>query len=123
MKPCNNCQEMPPRFIQTITVERPRTTAVDDSGQIDLNDDANWITVGQIKANIITKGGSESYLFKQVHAETDMIVKSPSTEISRSIVPSWRLRFQGRKLNVIASDLINLTGRVVQTEVTERRLP
>lgn len=122
MKPCNNCQEMPPRYIHTLTVEKPGTTT-DSSGQLDLDDDANWITVGQIKANIVTKGGSESYLFKQVHAETDMILKSPSTTLSRSIVPSWRLRFQGRKLNVIASDLINLTGKVVQTEVTERRLP
>jgi head-tail adaptor len=122
VKGCDDCSDADVRYIHTLTVEKPGT-ATDASGQIDLDDDTNWITVGRIKANFVTKGGSESYLFKQAHAETDMILKSQSTTISRSIVPSWRLRFKGRKLNVVASDLINMTGKVVQTEVTERRLP
>lgn len=122
MKQCSNCNEMPPRYIHTLTVEKPKTVA-DDAGFIDLTEDSNWVTVGQIKANIITKGGAESYVFKQVQATTDMVLKSPSTTLSRSLDPSWRLRFKERKLNIVAAYLINETGKVVQIEVQERRQP
>ncbi len=116
--PCNDCKDGIPRYTHTLTVEKPGTTT-DDDGRIDPSD-SNWVTVGRIMARFVTKGGRESYVFKQVQATTTTVIMAQATLIAISLDPSWRLRFGDRKFNIVASYLINESGRVVQIEAIER---
>lgn len=118
--PCStkdNCQPTP-RYIHRLTVEKPGTT-VDAAGQPDLT--ATWVAVGTIKANFVTKGGKESYVFKQTQADTTAVLMAPLTDLSRSLHKhtDWRLRRGTEVYEITYSDLINKTGKVVVIEVKE----
>lgn len=104
----------------TLVVERPGATR-DDAGQVDLTDDANWSAAGRIRGRFITKGGSEWYAFKQTQATTTAIIETPSTSISRSIEPSWRLKMGSRAFDITAAYLVDEIGKLVRIEVTEVR--
>lgn len=113
-----DCPETPV-FRHTLTVEKPGTT-VDAAGHVDLTDDANWVTVGNVRASFKTKGGREWFVFKQTQAETTLVADMPATTISRAIIPKWRLRFGARKMEVVASYLIDETGQIWRVEVKEK---
>ena len=117
--PCStkdNCQPTPRYY--TLTVEKPGT-ATDAAGQPDLT--AAWVSVGRIRANFVTKGGKEAYVFKQTQADTTDVLYSPSTSLSRSLHKhtDWRLRRGTEVYEITYSDLINKTGKVVVIEVKE----
>lgn len=117
---CGGCNEMPQRCTHTLTVEKPGA-AVDAAGQPDLATDASWVTVGQIRARAVTRGGKEAYVFKQTQADTENVFFSPSTALSRSLHdhPEWRLRDGSYVYEITYSDLINKTGKEVIIEVKE----
>lgn len=82
-----------PRLKHRVTIIRPDPNAVkDDGGQIDLSDDANWIKVGERKAQIITRGGTERMRFGQIAAEVNRIFVLRSDKLTRSIQPTWRIK-------------------------------
>lgn len=116
---CQDCKPAPV-YTHTLTVQKPGTT-VDAAGLIDLTNDDNWTTQGRIRARFITKGGSEGYVLKQTQAETALVIECPATTLSRSIDPSWRLALGERRFDILASYLINETGKVVRIEVKEQR--
>ena len=122
---CGACREIPKRYNKTLTVEQPITTAAatDDSGQIDQEDEDNWLVVGTIKGRFITKGGGEARVYKQVLATTDTVIMTPKTTLSMAIAadPTYRLKMGTRIFNVTAAYRINESGREVQIEATERR--
>lgn len=117
---CKNCAELPQRSTHTLTVKKPRTTT-DADGHIDLTDPANWTTVGQIRGRFITKGGSESFVFKQTKSTTTDVIVAPATEISRQLKDhtDWQIHNGSDVYEITYSDLINKTGREVIIEVKE----
>ncbi len=118
-KKCQQCGDVP-FYNKTLTAEQPGT-ARDAAGQTDLTEDANWDLVGRIRARFITKGGSESYVFKQTLAETTDVIRCPATAIARSIDPSFRLTMGSRKFEITASYLINESGKEWQIEAKEAK--
>lgn len=106
------------RYRWRLTVQSPGGTP-DAGGHVDLTDDANWTTMGTIKANFITRGSREGRVFDQVQAEVSHIVETRSSRFSRSIHPMWRLVFQGRKFNIVAAVDKNEERQVVQIHLTE----
>jgi head-tail adaptor len=116
---CDNCGEVPV-YNKTLTVEQP-STARDAAGQTDLTVDANWDLVGRIRARFITKGGSESYVFKQTLAETTHVIVCNATAVARQIDPSFRLTLGSRKFEITASFLVNESGKVWQIEAKEAK--
>lgn len=121
-----NCPERPKPYTHTLTVEKPATTE-EASGQIDLNDDANWIVVGRIRGRAITKGGMETArtetvanIQKQAYRNSEW--RTPWSAISNLITenPTWRLRLGTRKLNIVAACRIDEISKEVQIIVKER---
>jgi head-tail adaptor len=106
------------RYRHTVRIESPGGTA-DESGHVDLTDDANWTSIGNVKANFITKGSREGRIFDQVQAEVTHIIETPSTVLSRSIHPEDRVVFDGRKFNVTAAYDVNEERHEVQVHLTE----
>lgn len=118
---CSGCQQMPPRYTQRVTVQRPKTTPVDAANHLDLTDDANWENVGQMMVRFVTKGGAESYVFKQTQANTTTVMFTPSTVISRQLhtQTDWRLKRGDEIYEITYSDRINKTGDEVIIEARE----
>ena len=115
---CGDCKPMP-RYTRRLVVEKPRTT-LDGAGQTDLTEDSNWVQTGTVRARFITRGGMESRVFDQIQAETTHVIETPATTFSRSIIPSWRAKFDGRKLNITAAYNVNEDRRgVVRLEAKE----
>lgn len=117
--PCTDCKTRPP-YTHTLTIQRPGTTT-DAAGHVDLTDDDNWTTVGQIRARFITKGGRESFVFKQTQAETTHVLLSPSTTLTRSLDPAWRLKMGTRIFQITNTNDVNEMNREVIIEVTETK--
>lgn len=118
--PACDCQTETPRYPHILIIEQPSGTA-DAAGHIDLTSDSNWIQVGRIKGRFITKGGRESFVFRQVQAETTHVIEVASTPLSRSIVPKWRLRIGTEKYNVTAAYDVDRMRKAVRVEATEVR--
>jgi head-tail adaptor len=124
-----SCPTPPKPYTHTLTVQKPDPNAVEnDDGQIDIDDAANWVDVGRIRARFLTKSGRESSrteteAHQQVHATSTVTIYAPSTATTRAIDPSWRLKLGTRVFEIVASYLINETGREVQITAMERRQP
>lgn len=116
---CKTCESIP-TYTHTLTVQQPGTT-VDAAGHVDLTDNANWTTLGQIRARFITKGGRESFVFKQTKAETTHVLMAPSTTLARSLDPAWRLTMGTRVFQITNANDVNEMNREVIIEVTETK--
>ncbi len=124
-KSCDDCtDETIPSYPLNLMVEKPKLVA-DASGQIDLTNDANWTTVGRLRARAMTGKGMESSradteYFKQQIATRACEWRTPKSAITERMDPTWRLRLNGRKLNVTGVVLINEIGREVSITTIER---
>lgn len=121
------CPPPPKPYTHTLVVEQPKPIAniVGASGQPDLNDDANWNVIGQIRARFMTKGDMETLRaatenHMQVQAYSNSVLYSPASALSKSLNPTMRLRFGTRKLNIISANLQNEIGKEVQILIKER---
>jgi len=108
------------RFRTPVVIQKPRT-ATDAVNHADLSVDANWEDVASDRAAFQTRGGSESRVFDQIQAETTHLIELRSSPISRSIIPTWRLRIGHRKFNVRAAYEVDERGRLLRIEATEAR--
>jgi head-tail adaptor len=106
--------------VHTLTLERPANT-VDLAGHVNLADDQEWISEGNIRVRFVTKGGSERAVFGQVEATVSHVMETPSTHRSRQIKPYWRLRDGSRKFNIVAVYDVDEERKVVRIEVIEER--
>lgn len=114
---CGKCNEIQ-RYPHTLTVEQPGTTK-DAAGHVDLTDDDNWEYVGRIKARFITRGGKESYVFKQTQATSTHVIEAMANSTAKAIDPSWRLKFGTRIFEINAVNNVDEMNKVIRIEATE----
>lgn len=119
---CDDCKTMPGRMTHTLTVEMPGTTQ-DAAGQLNLGVDASWVTVGRIRAKFVSTNGTESFSLSptQAEGENSYVIEATATAISRSIQPTWRLRYGTRKLEVTSAFVVGEIGKVVRIGAVERK--
>ena len=106
------------RYRHTLTVQSPAGTP-DAGGHPDLTDPDNWDSIGNIRANFITRGGREGRVFDQVSAEVTSIVETPWNNFSRSIHPNMRLLFGTRIFNIVSAFDVDESRQKVRIHITE----
>lgn len=116
MLKCSQCENEKRWY--TLTVQSPNGTP-DGYGQVNLNSNSNWTTEGTIKVNFISKGGREFFRGAKIQADVTDILETPSTNFSRSILPSWRLLFGSRVFQIIAAFDVNEERHTVQIQTKE----
>lgn len=107
---------------QKVVLQRPKTDVEPDlSGHVDLSLDANWETVGSVWGSPKTRGGSESYLFRQVQAEVTSIWDLRYSSLTSQIKPTWRIQFRGRTLNLSAVYDVDEARQTIRCECIEAK--
>lgn len=118
---CMDKCKTPKRFRYRVVVEKPSGSA-DAHGHVDLTAATSWLRAGSIRARFATKGGREWRAVDQIEAVTTHIIETPATTFSRTIEPTWRLKFDGRTFGITAAYNVNEERRgVVRIEATESR--
>lgn len=122
MLKCSQCESMP-SYRYTVTVQSPSGTPGAD-GQVDLTLDANWTTEGTIKVNFASKSGREFINAQKVTANQSHTLETPSTGFSRTIQPSWRLRYTDgdsvtHKYQITSVVDVDEMRKIVRIECTE----
>lgn len=89
-----------------LTVEKLKPSAtVDNSGNIDETNDANWVACGQEWAQVLTKGSREFFRNRQVGEDITHQVTIRWSKTASQYTTGMRLRLDGRKLNIAAPPL------------------
>ena len=114
---CGDCDARP-RYPKWLTIEKPSATK-DAAGHVDLSVDSNWSQIHKIKGRFITKGGREGRIFDQVHADVTHVIETRSTAFSRTLIPKWRLKMDGRKFNIAAAYDVDEARKIVRIEAIE----
>lgn len=107
-------------FDSRVTIEKPDPAATaGDGGHVDLTDDDNWTEVATFWARIKTPGGNEAQGLQQVQGFLNRTIEMRSNSTTRSIVPNWRLRLDGKKLNIRVAYDVDNARKVVRVETQE----
>lgn len=108
--------------LHTLTVHSPAGTPGAD-GHVDLTDPDNWAPEGTIRATFLerrnTLQGREFVSADQVHGEVTHRLETRSTTFSRSIRSDWELRFEGRRLQVVAARDVGERREIVRIDAKE----
>jgi head-tail adaptor len=116
---CRRCKSEPV-LNSRITIEKPDPAATAGaSGVVDLTDDDNWTEVGSRDASVKTPGGNEAQSLQQVQAFVYRTIEMRSDSTTRSIIPTWRLRLDGKKLNIRTAYDVDNARQWVRVETQE----
>lgn len=103
-----------------VRLDRPKPTAEKDAaGQIDLADESNWQNVASRFARIVPRGGRESFRFQQVRAEVSHLLELPSDSVTRTIDPTWRIKFGSRTFQIDSAFDVEERMKMVQVYCIE----
>jgi head-tail adaptor len=118
-KKCQRCVT-PPTLNDRVTIEKPDPAATAGaSGNVDLDDDDNWVEVATRSASVKTPGGNEAQSLQQVQAFVYRTIEMRSDSTTRSIIPTWRLRLDGKKLNIRTAYDVDNARQWVRVETQE----
>lgn len=126
---CAGCTTIP-SYPLRVTIEKPKPTPTSDAnGQVDLDDDANWVVVGQSGARFVTsrrttfstRSGREIQVGHQIQAIAPVVIMMPYSSDSMIPDPQWRLKMGTRVFNIIYAARVNETEREVLVEAEERK--
>jgi SPP1 family predicted phage head-tail adaptor len=108
------------RFRTPAVIERPDPEATaDETGKVDLADDANWETYSTVRIELLAVTANERVYAQQPVGDITHRVTMRHNVLTASITPRMRVRVGTRKLNITRAIEVGNPARLIELSCTE----